>query len=95
MKKMTTLKRSVAALVIAGLSSAGWAQGVTIDFSSSRGTGTAQDRVLMENVRVLTPIANPFSPGSFTTTEVSYNVIFRFDPVTLHLVPETDRKSVV
>jgi hypothetical protein len=93
MKKMTTLKRSVAALVIAGLSSAGWAQGVTIDFSSSRGTGTAQDRVLMENVRVLTPIANPFSPGSFTTTEVSYNVIFRFDPVTLHLVPETITQS--
>ncbi len=54
-----------------------------------RGTGAAQDKVLMENIRVLTPIPNPFSPGTFTTSEAVYNVVFRFDPTTLHLIPET------
>ncbi len=88
---MTTrfaVKKTLAALALAGLCSASWAQ-LTIDFSSSRGTGAAQDKVLMENIRVLTPIPNPFSPGTFTTSEAVYNVVFRFDPTTLHLIPET------
>lgn len=81
-------KKFLGALALAGLCSAGWAQ-LTIDFASSRGTGAAQDKVLMENIRVLTPIPNPFSPGTFTTQEAVYNVVFKFDPTTLHLVPET------
>ena len=88
---MTTrfaVKKTLAALALAGLCSTSWAQ-LTIDFSSSRGTGAAQDKVLMENIRVLTPIPNPFSPGTFTTSEALYNVVFKFDPVTLHLIPET------
>lgn len=59
----------------------------TIDFSSSRGSGTSQSDVLIENIRLLVPVANPFQPGTTTTVETSYNVMFRFDPVTLHLVP--------
>lgn len=76
----------VAGLALAFLGASAWSQ-ITIDFSSSRGTGIAQDKVLIENVRVLVPVANPFSPGTYTTNEVDYNVTFKFDPVTLHLVP--------
>lgn len=61
---------------------------LTVDFSSSTGTGTSQDKVLMENVRVSTPVPNPFNPGTFTQQTVVYNVVFKFDPSTLHLVPE-------
>ena len=63
------------------------AQAQVIDFSSSRGTGVNQTDVLMENVRLLVPVANPFQPGTTTTAESNYNVLFRFDPTLLHLVP--------
>lgn len=59
----------------------------TIDFSSTRGTGLNQQDVLIENVRVQMPVANPFQPGTTTTVTANYNVTFRFDPATLHLVP--------
>ncbi len=88
MKSKFSIKQIVAALSFAGLCSASWGQ-LTIDFSSSRGTGAAQDKVLMENIRVLTPVPNPFSPGTFTTQEAVYNVVFKFDPTTLHLIPES------
>lgn len=63
------------------------AQGTVIDFSSTRGTGMNQQDVLIENVRVLTSVPNPFQPGTSTTVTSNYNVTFRFDPATLHLVP--------
>ncbi len=59
----------------------------TVDFSSTRGSGVSQSDVLIENVRVLTPVSNPFQPGTTTTIENNYNVTFRFDPASLHLVP--------
>ncbi len=92
MSKTIGFRKIVASLAVAGLCSSAFAQ-TTIDFSSSRGTGTAQDKVLIESIRVLTPIANPFSPGSFTTQEANYNVVFKFDPATLHLIPETITQS--
>ncbi len=58
-----------------------------IDMSSVRGTGTSQSDVLMENVRLMVPVANPFQPGTSTTVETGYNVTFRLDPTSLHLVP--------
>jgi len=63
------------------------AQGTTIDFSSARGTGMNQQDVLMENVRVQVPVPNPFQPGTSSVVTTNYNVTFRFDPTTLHLVP--------
>ena len=63
------------------------AQAQVIDFSSSRGAGISQSDVMMENIRIRVPVPNPFDPGSSTTVENSYNVRFRFDPTTLHLVP--------
>ena len=58
-----------------------------IDFSNVRGSGVNQQDVLMENVRLLVPVPNPFQPGTTTTVETNYNVLFRFDPTILHLVP--------
>jgi hypothetical protein len=59
---------------------------LTIDFSSTRGSGVASNQVLIENVRAFVPVPNPFTGGT-TTQEADYNVIFQFDPATLHLVP--------
>lgn len=59
-----------------------------IDFSSARGTGTGTDRVLVENIRMQIPVVNPFNPSATTTVETMYNVTFKFDYTTLHLVPE-------
>jgi hypothetical protein len=65
-----------------------FAQGAMVDLSSSRGVGVNQQDVLMENVRVLVPVPNPMQPGTSTTVESNYNVLFRLDPATLHLVPQ-------
>ncbi len=69
-------------LCAAGTSSAQ----LTIDFSSTRGTGVAPNQVLIENVRAFLPIPNPYTGGT-TTQQADYNVIFQFDPNSLHLVP--------
>lgn len=63
------------------------AQGAVVDFSSARGTGVNPQDVLMENVRVQVPVPNPFQPGTTSVVTTNYNVTFRFDPTTLHLVP--------
>lgn len=77
--------RGAVALAAGLMASAAFAQ--TIDFSSTRGAGVSQSDVLIENIRVLVPVPNPFQPGTTTTVETNYNVNFRFDPTTLHLVP--------
>ncbi len=59
----------------------------TIDLSSSSGAGINSTDVSLENIRVSVPVPNPFSPGTTTTNTATYNVTFRLDPVTLHLVP--------
>ena len=85
---MKNIFRNIAAgLVMACMGAAAWSQ-ITIDFSSANGTGTAQDKVLIQNIRVTTPVPNPFDPGSNTTAESTYNVLFTFDPASLHLVPQ-------
>lgn len=75
------------ATAVGGLVLAAASQAQVIDFSSARGAGTSQSDVLVENIRLLVPVPNPFQPGSNTTVETSYSVLFRFDPVSLHLVP--------
>ena len=85
---MKNIFRNIAAgLAMACMGAAAWSQ-ITIDFSSANGTGTAQDKVLIQNIRVTTPVPNPFDPGSNTTAESTYNVLFTFDPASLHLVPQ-------
>lgn len=80
------LALATAALLCGGAAQA-QATAPVVDFSSVRGSGVSQSDVLMENVRLLVPVPNPFQPGSTTTVETAYNLIFRFDPATLHLVP--------
>ncbi len=63
------------------------AQAQVIDFSGTRGAGVNQTDVLLENLRLLVPVPNPQQPGTTTTVESNYNILFRFDPATLHLVP--------
>lgn len=62
-------------------------QAQVIDFSGTRGAGVNKTDVLLENLRLQVPVANPQQPGTMTLVESNYNVLFRFDPVTLHLVP--------
>ncbi len=76
-----------AATALASLLVWGGVNAQTIDFSSARGTGTATDKVLVENIRLQVPVTNPFNPSSTTTVETVYNVTFKFDYTTLHLVP--------
>jgi len=87
MKARALFKLAAALFATVGIGSA--AAQFTVDFTSSQGTGTAQDKVLIENIRVYVPVENPFQPGTFTTSTSEYNVLFRFDPATLHLIPET------
>ena len=82
---MRNLARTSALAISALLTLAAQAQ--VIDFSSARGTGVNQNDVLVENVRLLVPVPNPFQPGTTTTAESNYNVLFRFDTTLLHLVP--------
>lgn len=86
MSRFRLIPRLAAALAVAGIATSAMAQ-YTIDFSSSRGTGVATDKVLIENIRVLVPVVNPFDPTTNTTIEKAYNLTFRFDSTTLHLVP--------
>ena len=81
------VRTALAAACGAALSLGVVAQGTTVDFSSARGTGMNQQDVLMENVRVQVPVPNPFQPGTTSVVTTNYNVTFRFDPTTLHLVP--------
>lgn len=81
------LRSGLVAGVLAASMATAFAQVPTIDFGSSRGTGVNAEDVLIENVRVMIPVENPFQPGSWTTTEMNMNVLFRFDYNTLHLVP--------
>ena len=89
MRKVTknVARTAIAAVCGAVFSLGAVAQGTVIDFSSTRGTGMNQQDVLIENVRVLTAVPNPFQPGTSTTVTSNYNVTFRFDPATLHLIP--------
>lgn len=86
MGRFRLISKLAAGLAFVGLATSAMAQ-FTIDFSNARGTGTATDRMLIENIRVLIPVTNPFDPTSTTTIENAYNVMFRFDPTTLHLIP--------
>jgi hypothetical protein len=61
---------------------------MTIDFSQTQGFGTAADRVMIKNIRVDTPIVNPFDPSRPTIQSINYDVPFRFDRPSLHLIPE-------
>jgi hypothetical protein len=85
----TSFLKKVAAVLGLLLFCGGALAQLTIDFSSTTGSGISSDRVLIQNIRVLVPVPNPFSPGSFTTQETDYNVVFRFDPASLHLIPDS------
>lgn len=80
-----TLRRLAAGMSLLCAAGASFAQ-LTIDFASTRGSGVASNQVLIENVRAFVPIPNPYTGGT-TTQESDFNVLFQFDPATLHLVP--------
>jgi len=68
-------------------------QNSTIELFTAHGAGTpgTTDRVVLENVRVIT--RNPIMLGAgrvgMSSDEAIYNITYRFDPATLRLVPET------
>jgi len=74
-------------LVIAGFAQAE----MVIDFSDTKGFGTAMDFVQINNIRVdtRTEIVNPFDGSSQTEViTMYYDVPFRFDLAGMHLVPD-------
>ena len=77
---MKTIRMPRLAVFAAGvtLACAAGAQSFSVDFSSSRLTGSGQAGLLIENIRV--------TEG---TNNTGYNVVFRLEPTTLQLVPET------
>lgn len=89
MKKLNTIAKAACASIAIWTAASAMAADLTIDFANTRGAGTATDKVLIENIRVLVPVINPFNPSASTTVETTYNVTFKFDPTTLHLVPES------
>ena len=65
------------AVVAASAALALGAQAQVIDFSGTRGAGVNQTDVLLENLRLLVPVPNPQQPGTTTTVESNYNILFR------------------
>ncbi len=61
------------------------AQATVIDFYESEGFGIASDMVQINNIRVDTEVDNPFGQNQIVT--IYYDVPFRFDLATLHLIP--------
>lgn len=86
MKKSTFPVKCLVAAALASLASLTVAETV-VDFSSARGSGVNVTDVLVENVLVSVPVANPFDPATTTSVSARYNVTFRFNPRTLHLEP--------
>lgn len=64
------------------------AHAVDINFNESTGVGFGDDRVQIYKIRVDTEIVNPFDSSRPQIYSVYYDVPFRFDPTTLHLVPD-------
>lgn len=82
-------KNTLASMLAAALLSwavPGAAQ-TSIDFTNATCYGVSSSRVMVENVRLQVPVANPFDPDSTTLMNMSYNVPFDFDASTLHLIP--------
>lgn len=67
-------------------------QNTGIRLSTAHGAGTpgTTDKVVVENIQVTFRRVISFGGGRFglTSAESVYNVTYRFDPATLHLVPE-------
>lgn len=59
-----------------------------IDFSQTQGFGVAMERVMIKNILVEVVIQNPFDPAHPTIQSMSYDVPFRFDRPSLHLIPD-------
>lgn len=59
----------------------------TIDFSNATCYGMSSSEIMVQGIRVMIPISNPFDPSSTTVLNYSYNVPFTFNESTLHLVP--------
>lgn len=75
----------LSAFIMIGLANPGLTQ--TIDFTNATCYGLSSSQVMVENVRLQVPVANPFDPNSTTLANMAYNVPFTFDASTLHLVP--------
>lgn len=84
---MRKLATSIAVAIAAIGTSGVGAQSTTIDFSGSTCYGMSESKVMVQNIRVLVPITNPFDPSSTTVISYAYNVPFDFNSSTLHLVP--------
>jgi hypothetical protein len=83
---MKTLKYSLAALFLALF--AAHAPAMEISFSEAEGFGVSDHLVQINNIRVDTPVANPFDPNRPQIYSIYYDVPFRFDMHSLHLVPD-------
>lgn len=59
-----------------------------IDFSDTTGFGLNEERVMVKNIRINQEIVNPFDPSRPTIYSIYYDVPFRFDLATLHLIPD-------
>lgn len=76
-------------LLLAGvLLCAGTAGADVIDFSNTNGYGLSSSRVMVENIRYDAYITNPFDPSHPTIASYYFDVPFRFDSSTLHLIPD-------
>jgi hypothetical protein len=61
---------------------------MTIDLSQTQGFGTGAESMMIKNIRVDIPIVNPFDPSRPTIHSTNYDVPFRFDRPSLHLIPD-------
>lgn len=82
-------RRSFFASAIAAASLAWSVQGIaqTIDFTNATCYGVSSGQVMVENIRLQVPVANPFDPNSTTLANMAYTVPFTFDAASMHLVP--------
>ena len=72
---LTSLMAGALALAFCGGAAA---QSFTVDFGTSRVIGSGQAALVIENIRI-----------NQAGQELGYNVVWRLDPVTLELVPES------
>jgi hypothetical protein len=84
---MRFLRYAVAGLFTASFAAA-YAVANPVNFSETTGFGLDALRVQIKKIRVDTEIVNPFDPSRPQIYSVYYDIPFRFDIATLHLIPD-------
>lgn len=59
-----------------------------VDFTNATGFGSGVSTFQVSNIRLNSEVVNPFDPSRPQIITYTYNVPFRFDLATLHLIPE-------